>query len=87
MRALHGREGVHVERDRVVDDLIEEIFAEPDLAVPQRPDSLGRLRSSHQNSPRSAISRGNELLTVLVFVDQPNTVQPKSRSIWLRSRV
>ena len=70
-RALHGREGVHVERHRVVDDLIEEIFAEPDLAVPQYP-LIRALRVPPELTPVGD-GRGNELLTVLVLVDQPDT--------------
>ena len=35
--------------------------------------SSGRLRSFHQNSPRSAMWEADELLAVLVFVDQLDT--------------
>ncbi len=31
--ALEGREGVHVERHQVADDLVEEVFTESDIAV------------------------------------------------------
>ena len=34
--ALERREGVHVERDGVADDLVEEWLAQVDFAIPQR---------------------------------------------------
>ena len=34
--AFERREGVHVERNRMVDDLVEELLAQLDLAIPQR---------------------------------------------------
>ena len=36
MARLESRQGVHVKRDRVADDLVEKILPELDLAVPQR---------------------------------------------------
>ena len=33
--AFERREGVHVERHRVTDDLVKQVFAEDDCAVPQ----------------------------------------------------
>ena len=34
---FEGREGVHVDRHRVTDDLVEELFADFDFTVPQHP--------------------------------------------------
>ena len=34
--ALEGREGVHVNRHRVADNLVEELLTQFDLALPQR---------------------------------------------------
>ena len=54
----------------MVDDLVEEILAEPDLAVPQHP-LIRPLRVPPELTPVGD-GRGNELLAVLVFVDQPD---------------
>ena len=35
-RALEGREGVHVERHRMADDLVEELLPQIDFTLPQR---------------------------------------------------
>ena len=68
--AFEGLENVHVERHRVVDDLVEKRLPQIDFALPQR-----RLVVLALVPPKCAPvgdGRRNELLSVLVFVDQPD---------------
>ena len=70
---------------RMADDLVKELLTQLDLALPQHgligltlvPPELAPVRDS----------RGNELLSMLIFVDQPDMQALKIRRIWLRSLV
>ena len=69
-RTLQGLEGVHVERDGAPDDLVEQVFPQPNFAVKQH-----RLIGLALVPPKLATvgdSRGNEPFSVLVLMDQPD---------------
>ena len=69
-RTLERLEGVQVERNRMTDDLLKELLAQFDLALPQRA-LVGPLRVPPE---RGAIGhrRTHAGFSVLVFVDQPD---------------
>ena len=52
-RPLERLQGVHVDRHRVTDDLVEELLSQFDLALPQHVRSSGRF-GFHQNAMLSA---------------------------------
>ena len=65
---LEGREGVHVNRDRMVDDLVEELLAQFDLAFPQHP-IVGALGIPPEHGA-VGYRRTHACFAVLVFVHQ-----------------